>query len=130
MNKRKILFSTIIIILLIVAFFSYQYYQKVFGASVTTSGFIYIKSDDSIEDVANSLARFIKDPEDFLWVAEKKKFKNIKGGKYEIPEGLSNNDLINLLRSGQQVPVQISFNNQDTLEKLAGRIASQIEADS
>lgn len=130
MNKRKILFTASIIIVLIVAFFGNQYYQKVFGSSVTNSGFLYIKSDDTIDDVVKSLSSFIKETDDFLWVAEMKKFNTIKGGKYKITEGLSNNDLVNLLRSGQQVPIKISFNNQDTLEKLAGRIAEQIEADS
>ena len=43
---------------------------------------------------------------------------------------MSNNDLVNLLRSGNQTPVKVSFNNQDSLEKLAGRIAAQIEPDS
>jgi UPF0755 protein len=43
---------------------------------------------------------------------------------------MSNNDIVNLLRSGNQTPIKVSFNNQDTLEKLAGRIAQQLEIDS
>jgi UPF0755 protein len=43
---------------------------------------------------------------------------------------MSNNDLVDLLRSGNQTPVRVTFNNQDTLEKLAGRLAEQIEPDS
>ena len=43
---------------------------------------------------------------------------------------MNNNDLVNLLRSGKQTPIKVSFNNQDTFEKLAGRISQQIEADS
>ena len=43
---------------------------------------------------------------------------------------MSNNELVDLLRGGNQTPMKLSFNNQDTLEKLAGRIAEQIEADS
>ena len=52
------------------------------------------------------------------------------GGAQKIPVFLSNNDLINLLRSGNQAPIRLSFNNQDTLEKLAGRVAQQLETDS
>ena len=77
-----------------------------------------------------SLDPLLKDREGFLWVAEQKKFAKFKPGKYEVKKGISNNDLINLLRSGNQVPVRISFNNQNTLQDLAGRIATQIEADS
>jgi UPF0755 protein len=43
---------------------------------------------------------------------------------------MSNNDLVNMLRSGNQTPTTVSFNNQDTLEKFAGRIAEQLEVDS
>ena len=43
---------------------------------------------------------------------------------------MSNNDIVNLLRSGNQTPVKVAFNNQDTLEKLAHRIATQVETDA
>jgi len=42
---------------------------------------------------------------------------------------MTNNDVINSLRSGN-LPVRVSFNNQNSLEDLAGRIGQQIEADS
>ena len=41
---------------------------------------------------------------------------------------MNNNDLVNALRIN--VPFQLAFNNQERLEDFAGRIASQIEADS
>ena len=44
-------------------------------------------------------------------------------------KGMNNNDLINTIRS-QNTPVSVSFNNQETLASLAGRISQQIEADS
>jgi len=43
---------------------------------------------------------------------------------------MSNFELVKMLRSGNQTMVNLSFNNQDTFEKLAGRISQQIEADS
>ena len=44
-------------------------------------------------------------------------------GKYRLSEGMSNNELL-ILRSGQQAPVKVSFNNQHTLQDLAGGCAS------
>ena len=44
--------------------------------------------------------------------------------------GMSNNDLVNLLRSGNQEPVQVIFNSVRSLEKLCGIVAEQIEVDS
>ena len=43
---------------------------------------------------------------------------------------MSNEDLVNHLRGGKVETIKLTFNNQDTYEKLAGRIALQIEADS
>ena len=42
---------------------------------------------------------------------------------------MSNNNIVNILRSGRQTPVNVTFNNIRTLEELAGRIGGQIEAD-
>jgi len=54
----------------------------------------------------------------------------VKPGKYVIDEELSYNSLINVLRSGRQTPVRITFQNIRTLNQLAGKIGRQIEADS
>ncbi len=42
---------------------------------------------------------------------------------------MSNNDIINSIRSNN-LPIKLSFNNQERIEDLAGRIAQQIEPDS
>jgi UPF0755 protein len=42
---------------------------------------------------------------------------------------MNNNDIVNSIRSNN-IPVKVSFNNQETFEDLAGRVAMQIEADS
>ena len=127
--KKKI-YSLIAILLLIIAGIGTYYYLKIFGENVVKSGDIYIKSTDNFEDVLKVVSPFIDDIEDFTWVAKKKKYSTIKGGKYVLEKGMSASDLVNLLRSGNQTPILVSFNNQDSLEKLAGRIGEQIEADS
>ena len=129
MNKQKILFliSTLI---LIIGVFGYNYYQNIFGDLVTKDGAIYIGSNKTISDVEKELFDFLGDDNNFNWLAQQKKYLNPKAGKYILTKGMSLNDIINLLRSGNQTPVKVSFNNQDTLEKFSGRISTQIEADS
>lgn len=127
--KKKILY-TFVIILIIGGLFGFNYYQKVFGKAITKELVLFISSTDNLLDVKKEIEEFSKSPESFLWVAAQKNFSKLKPGKYIIQEGMSNNDLVNMLRSGRQTPIKISFNNQDTLEKLAGRIAEQINADS
>jgi len=54
----------------------------------------------------------------------------IRAGKYELKNGMNNFQLVRILRSGRQTPVQLSFNNIRTKEQLASRLSSQIMADS
>ena len=129
MNKRLIL----IIVTLSLVFsgmVGYQSYQHIFGNLINKTGAIYIRSTDNIDDVEKALNDFIGNENIFFWLAQKKNYKNPKAGKYILTEGMSLNDVINLLRSGNQTPVKVSFNNQDTLEKFSGRVAEQLELDS
>jgi UPF0755 protein len=48
--------------------------------------------------------------------------------KQLLKKGMNSNDIVNALR--QNIPVKLAFNNQERLENFAGRIGSQIEADS
>lgn len=54
----------------------------------------------------------------------------IRPGKYELKKGMNNFQLVRILRSGRQTPVQLSFNNIRTKEQLAKRLSEQIMADS
>lgn len=60
----------------------------------------------------------------------KKLDRNPKAGHYVLPKGATPMGIVNMLRSGAQKPVKLTFNNIRTLEDLSGRIAEQIEADS
>tara|TARA_B100000787_G_scaffold64358_1_gene47268 strand:+ start:14617 stop:15645 length:1029 start_codon:yes stop_codon:yes gene_type:complete len=129
MNK-KYLFFFISILALMIGIYSKNYYQNIFGELVTKDGAIYIGSNDTMNDVEIELIEFIGKENNFYWLAQKKKYLNTKTGKYILTKGMSLNDVINLLRSGNQTPIKLSFNNQDTLEEFSGRISSQIDADS
>jgi len=121
----------VFILAIIGAIIGYQFYQKIYGKNVIKTADIYIPTGSNFDSLAIILHPYIKNSESFVWVAEKKSYQgNIRAGKFKITEGMSNDGLINHLRSGKQETVNVTFNNQDTFEKLAGRIASQIEADS
>lgn len=117
-------------VLLIGGILGYNYYQKIFGNAITKDYVLFINSSDSLVDVKEKIADYSSNPNTFLWVAAKKSFSTPKAGRYLLRQGMSNNDLVNMLRSGNQTALKVSFNNQDTLEKFAGRIAEQLEIDS
>ncbi|MFK8059690.1 MAG: endolytic transglycosylase MltG [Polaribacter sp.] len=128
MGKKTI--YVLLFFILLGGILGYNYYQKIFGKAITKETVLFVNSSDSLVDIKNRIADFSKNPNTFLWVAAKKDFSKPKTGRYILKEGMSNNDVINMLRSGRQTPLKIAFNNQDTLEKLVGRLAQQIEADS
>lgn len=131
MNLKKLIILISSSLLIIAGIFAYNYYAKIFKPNTIKEGYLYIPSGSSIKNVENLVRPFLKRVQPFVWVAEKKNYPNtVKAGRYFITEGMNNNQLVNLLRSGKQTPIKLSFNNQDTFEKLAGRIAEQIEADS
>jgi UPF0755 protein len=63
-------------------------------------------------------------------IARMKKFSKVKPGRYRITDGMSNRELVNMLRAGNQVPIDFTFNNIRTKEQLAGRVGARLEADS
>lgn len=127
---KKRFFRISLIILLIAGVVGFYFYQKIFDNNVSRSGELFINSNDDFKELTKKIAPFVNDLDNFVWVANRKKFTSIKAGRYIVKENMSNNDLVNMLRSSNQTAINLSFNNQDTLEKLASRISKQIEADS
>ncbi len=131
MNLKKLTLLIISLLVVISAVLAFNYYTKIYKPSTIKEGFLYIPTHSTFENVKSLIHPFLKRVKPFVWVANKKNYpNNIKPGKYFISKGLNNNELVNLLRSGKQTPIKLAFNNQDNLEKLAGRISKQIEADS
>ena len=133
MYFKKILLATVLIGLVIAAFFAYYVYSAMFvdnTAFNNDEACIYISSNSTYAEIRNDLEPLLKDIKKFDALAVRKKYtSNIKAGKYCIQKGMTNNDIINSIRS-KNIPVKLSFNNQNSISQLAGRVAMEIEADS
>lgn len=95
--------------------------------------YFYIRTGSGYEDVKYDLDTlgWLKSIKSFDWVARKKEYPDfVKPGRYELSRGMSNDSLVNLLRSGKQAEVELVFNTMRTLEYLAEVVSNQIEADS
>ncbi len=55
---------------------------------------------------------------------------NVRAGRYKLRQGMSANALFNMISSGSQSAVRLTFNNIRTLPQLAGRVGAQLECDS
>ena len=133
MYIKKIVFAIVGIGLIIGGIFSFVVYSAFFSPNTAFDEeqiIVHIRSEAGFEEVKDSLQDRLKDLKTFVQAAQKKGYDtHIKGGRYAIKNGMNNNEIINSLRR-DNLPVKISFNNQERVEDLAGRIAQQIEADS
>lgn len=135
MMRKKVLYiiAGAVLTLLIIAVLVYK---SMFGLKVETgsNGFnLYIPTGASYSQVLDSLnsGATINKPEVFKWIANKKKYpSHVRAGKYHISNGITYSELINMLRSGKQAPVRVTFSVIRTLNDLAGKVGGQIEADS
>lgn len=133
MYIKKILLAIVFIGLIIAGVMANYVYSAMFKPNTAfdnEKAYVYIATNSKYKEVREQLVPLLKDIDKFDALAERKKYiTNIKAGRFVIDKGMSNNDIINSIRSNN-LPIKLSFNNQETLPRLAGRIASQIEADS
>ena len=133
MYIKKIFLAILVIGLIVAAFFAnfvYKAMLKPNTAFKNETAYIFVPTNAKYQDVREQLEPLLLDIDAFDDLAEQKKYTtNIKAGRFEIKNGMTNNDIINSIRS-KNLPITLSFNNQETLEKLAGRVSIQIEADS
>lgn len=134
---KRIFFFFFLILVLLAAGAGYLLYNIILKPNVWTPNneavAIMIPTGTDYEAAKNILYSqgLIINRKYFEWLAEKKNYPQlVKPGKYLINNEMSNNDLINLLRSGDQEPVQLIFNNVRDIQQLASNISEQIEADS
>lgn len=133
MYIKKILWAIALIGLVLAAIFGYYIYNAMLAPNTAFNNdeaYIYVSSNAKYDDVRAQLEPLLIDIDAFDALAKQKKYtNNLKAGRYQIRNGMSNNDIINSIRSNN-IPLQVSFNNQESLPKLARRISFQIEADS
>lgn len=133
MYLKRILLTIVFLGLLLGGLFSAMVYRTLFISNTAFSNeeaYVYIPTGADFDEVMQQLQPLLKNAATFETAARRKRYsENIKGGKFSITQGMNNNDIVNALRSGN-IPVRISFNNQETPALLAGRISSQLEADS
>lgn len=133
MYIRKILVVIAIFGVLILAGFSYYIYDVIFSSNTTFSEekvSVYIPTGADYSKVRSQLEPLIDNMQEFDVVAKRKGYSsNVKAGRFVLKKGMNNNEMINELRSRNR-PIWVTFNNQERLENLAGRVAVQIEADS
>ncbi len=133
----KIFLILVLLTTIVTTAIVYYGYRKIYLPNIDLQDkdfmYIYIPTGADYQMVCDTLEKYkiLKDEKSFKWVSEKKKYpKKVKAGKYKILNNMSNNELVNMLRSGEQEAVTVTFNNVRTKEELASKLAMNIEIDS
>ncbi len=131
MKPRKTILFISFIIILVTIYCLWMF----FGPTITSpeNKFFYVHTGASYQQVKDSLKKNKIIGSDFWFdkVAGYANYnKNIKPGKYKINEGMSIFNLVQMLRSGRQSPVNLVITKLRTKEELAKKISENFETDS
>lgn len=136
MKVGRFVLGVLLLIVLLGAWLAWDYGSRFFKPNVNLSESsieFYIKSDWQYTDVFQALKsqNIIEDTAAFDWVANYKNYPSlVKAGRYVIFDGMNNNALVNLLRSGEQEPIRLVLRSARSKERLAGNVSRYVEADS
>src|SRR5690554_4800808 len=132
-NKKWILIAISAFSMLVTSF-AYYAYQMVYTHNVLVDAeepvYLKIPRGATFETVSDSLFRnhWVNDMVSFSFLAKLMDYQeNVRPGRYEISPNMTNRELIRLLRSGRQSPINITFNNIRTKEDLAAKITRSLE---
>lgn len=128
LNTKKIIIGLGILFLAAAAFI----YFKAFSSNTNFSEnekYVFIPTGSTYEDVLKIISPEVNDIDNFKFIAEKRSYNdNVFPGRFLLKKGMGSFQIVSALR--HNMPLNLSFNNQECLEKFATRIATQIEADS
>src|ERR1700761_4352703 len=133
-TAKKFIIALVVVIIIALGLTGAFYYFRYFGPNVTDKQeYLYIHTGATYQDVYKTIKdeEIVKDTNSFNWAAENMNYANrVKAGRYRLKNGMSNRRLINMLASGSQEPVTLSFHNLRLKEEFAGFVSKKIEPDS
>ncbi|MDR7210789.1 endolytic transglycosylase MltG [Flavobacterium piscis] len=132
MSIKKVITLTAVAVISVLMIYGFILISQIFSANTKFEEkelYVYVPSGATYTDVKTILEPYIRNLQNFEMVADKRNYpENVKSGRFLLKKDMNNIDLVRAMRSN--VPVKLAFNNQERLENFAGRIGSQIEADS
>lgn len=124
-----------VIFSVILTSFSFYFYQVFYGANVLQeeqAQVILIDGDDTFDSLRNQLydRAIVDEIISFSFVAKALGYQdNVKPGVYLMEPDMTNMEAIRRLRAGDQIPVDITFNNVRFKEDLVEKITADTGID-
>jgi UPF0755 protein len=132
MNKKKILIP-LIIFSTVLSTSSVYIFQMLYSPNFLINSkekFIIINEKTEFNELIDSLERdtIINDILSFSVLSKIMEYQeNIKEGAYKVKTNMSNYDMITMLRSGNQTPINITFSYARKIDDLAEKITKKLK---
>jgi len=114
--------------------FSYYFYQIFFTSNIETNGrptYVLIRRGQDWQQALSNVEKTgaVVDKLSLRFVAKLMKYPgHVKPGRYQLQEGFTNRQLINVLKAGIQSPLKLTFTNVRLRRELAEKLSNQIDA--
>ncbi|WP_432714938.1 endolytic transglycosylase MltG [Pedobacter sp.] len=133
-KSTKIAIIGVLLLLLVGIFIGFKFYKTYFAPNVTDSEkYMYVKTGAHLEDVFEEVKtkKILRDIGSFSEAAVKMDLgQSIKPGRYKLSVGMTNRRLINMIKAGNQEPVNLKFQNIRRKEEFSGYLSKSLEPDS
>ena len=120
----------IIVVTVLASSFAFYFYQVLFTANILVEKedtLFAISEGSTFKDVQNSLYNqgYVNDLISFSFLAKLKSYdENVKPGMYLLKKDMSNMAAVNLLRSGAQTSVKVTFTHFRKIDELPSKVAA------
>jgi UPF0755 protein len=132
LSIKKIITLSAVAVISVLIIYGFILISRIFSSNTKFEEkevYVYVPTGANYTDVKKILEPYLKNYDNFEMVANKRSYpENVKSGRFLLKKDMNNIDLVRAMRSN--VPVKLAFNNQERLENFAGRVGSEIEADS
>lgn len=134
-SNKKLISAIFIIVVLSIGSISYVYqllFSPIIRFNANNKEYLYINTNSTVNDVVKQcyMQRIVMDTNQLRYSFRLLRYKKVFPGRYEIRDNMSAYQMINVLKSGQQSPVNFTFSSIRFKAKLVQLVSSKLEVDS
>ncbi len=136
-KNRKVLAYLLVAVSTIAATLAFYFWQVAYSPNLNVDGkqkfVLYVPKNSTYESLLDTLRthKVITDEVAFGFMTKRMGLReSLKSGRYEIKPNSANKEIISKIRSGNQDPVKLTFNNVRTKDDFIKKIGTKLDFDS
>jgi UPF0755 protein len=136
-KNKKVLAYLLVAVSTIAATLAFYFWQVAYSPNLNVDGkqkfVLYLPKNATYESMMDTLRthKIINDEVAFGFMTKRMGLReSLRSGRYEIEPNAANKEIISKIRSGNQDPVKLTFNNIRTKDDLIKKIGTKLDFDS